>query len=114
MEEFLKSNSGLASRFDVRWHLEDYKPQELIAILEIMAERENYELTEGAFKKALSFMGNLYEKRGENFANGREVRKLFERIKTNLSDRVLQLPEEKRNEEAWSTIKAEDVPVGEV
>lgn len=79
MQEFIDSNPGLESRFNTYIHFEDYTPDELLQIFISICHSEGYTLSpnaEGALKQALH---NIYHKRDKNFANGRDVRNLFEK-----------------------------------
>ena len=51
----------------------------------------------------------LYEKREKSFANGRDMRKLFQNIMSNFSDRVSQLAKDERTDQALNTIIYRDV-----
>jgi hypothetical protein len=48
MDNFLKANPGLASRFDKVLRFEDYSPEELLEIALYMFQQENYRVDEEA------------------------------------------------------------------
>ena len=87
MDRFLKANTGLPSRFDRFIDIEDYMPTELSSIFIFMASKNGYTLTSDAEDKINSLTEVMYNKRDRNFANGREVRKLFEQTIINVSKR---------------------------
>jgi SpoVK/Ycf46/Vps4 family AAA+-type ATPase len=76
MEEFVAANPGLASRFRTTIEFDDYTDDELLAILKVLAEGSDYELTPAAetrFRELLAATG-----RGEGFGNGRFSRNTLE------------------------------------
>ena len=82
MQDFLRSNPGLESRFKTTLHFDDYEIPELLQIFLSLCNRHKLRLdaeTQGAARNA--FRTLRMEKEGR-FANGREVRNLFERVLT--------------------------------
>ena len=77
MKEFLCQNPGLRSRIPFHVHFPDYSDSELLEILKLMAENNNYTLTEDAEWKAREIfkVASLQK----DFGNGRFVRNLFEK-----------------------------------
>ena len=55
MQIFLDRNPGLRSRFNKVVMFEDYSPEERLRILNLMAENENYILTDEAKSVAIDF-----------------------------------------------------------
>ena len=88
MEEFLESNPGLRSRFNTFIHFEDYKPDELLEIFRYSCRKNNYKLGNGAEEFLSSYFTDLYNYRDEDFANGREVRNLFEKSVARQANRL--------------------------
>ena len=89
MDNFLKVNDGLASRFNFRIHIDDYTPEELTEIFRQNAEKQGYALADGVLEKALSALRKISaEKSGKSFGNAREARNLFNQCVSNLASRV--------------------------
>jgi len=88
MEKFLSSNPGLESRFNKYICFVDYNGEELYNIFTGLCEKSHYELSEDAKQAAAEHFNKLYEKRDENFGNGRDVRNQFENMISRHSDRV--------------------------
>ena len=107
MKEFVESNPGLKSRFNKFFEFPDYTVDELQAIFELQCKKYQYKLTEEADKAVREEIIRLEESKGENFANAREVRNLFEKIIANQAARVSAL--EDVDEETLSTITMEDL-----
>ena len=107
MKEFVESNPGLKSRFNKFFEFPDYTDEELQAIFELQCKKYQYKLTEEADKAVREEIIRLEDSKGENFANAREVRNLFEKIIANQAARVSAL--EDVDEETLSTITIEDL-----
>jgi len=107
MKDFVESNPGLKSRFNKFFEFPDYTVDELQAIFELQCKKYQYKLTEEADKAVREEIIRLEESKGENFANAREVRNLFEKIIANQAARVSAL--EDVDEEMLSTITMEDL-----
>ena len=107
MKEFVESNPGLKSRFNKFFEFPDYTVEELQAIFELQCKKYQYKLTEEADKAVREEIIRLEESKGENFANAREVRNLFEKIIANQASRVSAL--EDVDEETLSTITIDDL-----
>jgi SpoVK/Ycf46/Vps4 family AAA+-type ATPase len=75
MFEFLNSNPGLKSRFDLTLDFPDYSTPELMTIFENLVTESEYELTDNARKKVSTLIDAW--PRNHSFGNGREVRRLF-------------------------------------
>lgn len=78
MEEFLKNNSGLRSRFKV-FVLEDYTPAELHQILTLKCREANFKLAPQLDEKLDLFFSNYKgrESKRRTWANGREAENLL-------------------------------------
>ena len=91
MQRFLDSNPGLESRFNKYFHFDDYTGPQLQAIFEGLCQKNQYQPDEELQSFLPEFFSNLYQTRPANFANGREVRNLFEKLIAAQSDRVASL-----------------------
>lgn len=109
MNEFLKSNPGLKSRFNKFLFFEDYTPDELVAILENMTKGKQYKLSPEAKEAAIEYFKGRCENKGEDFANAREVRNFLEKAITNHATRVVTI--KKPSKKALSTLEKEDLEI---
>ena len=107
MNQFLDSNPGLRSRFNKYIYFEDYTPEELYGILLIQCEKAGYKLSETVQERCMEIFDVMYRTRGKNFANGREVRNLFEKAIMNQADRLYGIGNP--TDEQLSTIEIEDI-----
>lgn len=93
MKSFLKSNTGLVSRFNKFIEFEDYSNEELLEILIKMAEKSAMFFTEEAIESLKEMLANMNEKKRRDFGNARGIRNVFEKIVTNQANRIIVLPE---------------------
>jgi SpoVK/Ycf46/Vps4 family AAA+-type ATPase len=108
MENFLNANPGLRSRFTTFFHFDDYKPDELLDIFKIMARSKGYEVEDKAEEKLRKIFIRMYERRDRNFANGREVRNLFDECVKMQANRLSTMIGYDKKE--LSIIRVEDIP----
>ena len=78
MADFIDSNPGLRSRFNKFINFEDYNNTELLEIFKVMCKHSGYIPTEETIKYCSSVFEKMYQNRGKNFANAREIRNFFE------------------------------------
>jgi hypothetical protein len=88
MSQFLDANPGLASRFSKTLEFKDYSPPELLQILKLMCEHEEYVLSPDAEAMALRQFERAYAGRDSRFGNARFARNLFEHAITSLATRI--------------------------
>lgn len=93
MKTFLKSNTGLLSRFNKFIEFEDYSNEELLEILIKMAEKSAMFFTDEAIEHLKEMLENMSEKKRRDFGNARGIRNVFEKIVTNQANRIIVLPE---------------------
>ena len=91
MQQFIRSNPGLESRFNRFMHFEDYTPEEMLEILLMRAEKSMYTLDDEARAAARDWIAEASA--DATFGNGRGVRNLFERMLTQQANRVSALSE---------------------
>ena len=80
MKEFIASNPGLKSRFNQYINFEDYKPSELHDIFMLHCNAQNLSLSEDCEEYLKRYFSDLYDNRGADYANGRDVRNYFEKV----------------------------------
>ena len=107
MREFVESNPGLKSRFNKFFEFPDYTVDELQDIFKMQCDKYQYKLTDDAAAAVRDEIILLESAKGENFANAREVRNLFEKIITNQAARVADL--ENVDEDTLTTITVHDL-----
>lgn len=88
MEVFLESNPGLKSRFNKNIVFEDYTQDELFAIFKAFCTPYGMDLNTEAESYLMAYLKRLMEHKPENFANGREMRNLFETMVGNQANRL--------------------------
>lgn len=108
MDKFLDSNPGLKSRFNKSIFFEDYNENELLSIFQLFCESYGMELSEEAKTHLEQYLHHLSENKPENFANGREMRNIFEAAVTNQANRLAQQTE--ITDHDLNEIRAEDLP----
>ena len=91
MDEFIKSNPGLHSRFKKVIHFPDYTGCELMEIFLRLLEKNNYTVDETVRATLSDYFDRLYANRDDSFGNAREVRNLFEEIITNQAERIVSM-----------------------
>lgn len=110
MENLLRANPGMRSRFNRFIHINDYTPEELFQILQVFVRKKNYRLSQEATELASQFIDQMYSKRDKNFANAREMRTLFEKMCTRQAERINHLLPEEQTNEILQTFEAADIP----
>lgn len=106
MDDFLHSNPGLESRFNKHLYFDDYNPQELFEIFVSMEEKSSLKLDEKAEKFLKGHFEDVYKCRGDNFANGRYVRNIFEKVLSNQANRLVNI--EDISDDDLNTLTIED------
>ena len=108
IQEFMGSNPGLDSRFNLSIDFNNYTPEELVDIFRIFCKKNEYQITETASKKLLEGFAQALKKKPLNFGNGRYVRNLFEK---SLRNQALRLSGHKTamTREALIALEASDI-----
>ena len=109
MEAFLDSNPGLKSRFNKRILFEDYTNEELLSIFEVFCRKYGVTLNAEAQECVQQYLSKLCANKPENFANGREMRNLFEGAVSNQANRLASYTDISDND--LSEIIVKDLPI---
>lgn len=107
MKRFLKSNTGLVSRFNRFIPFPDYTTQELVEILSGMAGKAGLKLEDGLKETIYYYLESMGSKEKEEFGNARGIRNLFETMVVNQANRLVTMAE--CDLEQLTLIKAEDI-----
>lgn len=107
MNTFLKSNTGLISRFNKFIEFQDYSDKELLEILIKMAEKSAMTFQQDAIDSLKQMLSKMEKNRRKDFGNARGIRNVFEKIVTNQANRIIVIPEPTIEE--LSEILLEDV-----
>jgi len=89
MKQLLSSNPGLSSRVAQVLHFPDYEEAELFDIFRTFTDKERLTLPEQAADICADFFRQLKERKGKDFGNGREARRLFQAAKEEMALRAL-------------------------
>ncbi|WP_425916454.1 AAA family ATPase [Pseudomonas sp. GWSMS-1] len=108
MQQFIQANPGLKSRFTRYIHFDDYNAADLQQIFQRLCEKHEFNLSTEAQATSQQAIEQLWQQRGENFGNAREVRTLFERVMQLHANRLSQV--ENPDRAALSMLTIEDIP----
>jgi Holliday junction resolvasome RuvABC ATP-dependent DNA helicase subunit len=109
MKNFLEANPGLESRFTEFFHLQDYTPEELLAIARKMVNDQSRMLDPGAEELLLKHFTKLWRKRDRFFSNARLVRNYIEKMFIVQPKRTRNIPKAQWTKEMLLTFTQEDV-----
>jgi hypothetical protein len=93
MTRMIRSNPGLSSRVGTTMHFDDYDPEALCRIFELIAAKAQYELPTETRRRLLRGFTHLYFNRDRHFGNGRMSRNSFERSVRRLANRISTAPD---------------------
>ncbi|MDK7492216.1 AAA family ATPase [Bacillus paranthracis] len=108
MKEFLKTNSGLKSRFPLNVDFKDYSLQELVAIGESMIKGREFILTEGAREALVERVESEMQLSSAESGNGRMIRNIVEEGIRRQSARISKGEYEYTDSTELITFKAPD------
>ena len=116
MEQLLKSNKGLQSRFPYTFHFEDYTEAELLEIAVRTAEDSGYTFSDEAYERLRELVHREVTQRpnkeDKHFGNARYITRLIStRIIPNMSRRVLSSADADASPLVLSRIEAADIPM---
>ncbi len=106
MQEFVRSNPGLESRFNRFLHFPDYSLDEMMAIFDMRCNQSGYTLAEDA-RPILRDVIKLESMDVKGFGNARGIRNLFESAVTAQANRLATDPE--ITKEDLMTFTADDI-----
>jgi len=110
MKEFLAKNEGLRSRIAFHLDFPDYKADEMVEILKLMAEQKGYKLNDKIELKCKGIFEMAVKQ--EEFGNGRYARNLLEQAMMAQSKRITKEYKGKKvTRRALTTFKVEDFEV---
>lgn len=112
MSRMIRSNPGLSSRVGTTMHFDDYDPEALCQIFELIASKAKYELPSETRRRLLRGFTHLYINRDRHFGNGRMSRNSFERSVRRLANRIATAPEITR--ELLMTMQPADVEIPDI
>ena len=110
MADFLKTNSGLQSRFPLVIDFPDYNVGELYAIAEKTISNKGFTLANSAIPALKEQIAAAHKTSNAASGNGRMVRNIVENIMRNQSARIASL--EDFTKEELTEIRDEDIRVG--
>ena len=115
MQDFLRMNPGLDSRFEYKIHIEDYSAEELFHILLLQMKKAQFVFnnSDNAKDIARNAVEILCKNKQKDFSNARAIRNLFDTIKFRMDSRIANLPPESLTKETLTTICATDIPYDE-
>lgn len=109
MEAFLDRNPGLRSRISFHVDFDDYDENELVQILELMADRNNVRLDFGVNSKVRSIIRQAMGRK--DFGNGRFIRNLFEKARMAQASRIMAMDAKLIDKDAVCTLIADDFEI---
>lgn len=107
MDEFLKANTGLISRFNKFIDFADYTNEELLDILKLCTDRSGLVMEEDAVEEIKRALENMTQEQKLLFGNGRGMRNTFESILGKQANRIVMM--DFPSESELMHIKLEDV-----
>lgn len=107
MDSFLKANTGLISRFNKFVDFKDYTNEQLMDILQMLADKSGVELEEEAKEIIFHILKEMTPEKKQLFGNGRGVRNTFENIMVKQANRIVLM--DMPTEEELKMICKEDV-----
>jgi SpoVK/Ycf46/Vps4 family AAA+-type ATPase len=110
MNNFLESNPGLKSRFNMYYDFPDYTPQELMQIAEFTGNKKAVKLHPDAKELLYKKLVDAYRERDKTFGNARLVNNILEEGKMNMGLRIMQTNDPSSLDKvALSTLMVDDV-----
>lgn len=108
MQDFINSNSGIASRIGYTLNFKDYTEDELIEIFKGMVKKAGFKITDKALDKARKIICD--NKDVKNFGNARFVRNMYEKTVTSHATNT----KDKKKKDILITITDKDINIDNV
>lgn len=106
MHRFITSNPGLRSRFQTVIHFTDYSSADLRKIFVLNAKADDYIPSNGCMKIVSEYLDEKRVESPDTFANGRDVRNIYQQIVKEQSNRLVREGYSDKN--ALQLLKTED------
>ena len=110
MDNLFRINPGVRSRFSYFLNIDDYTPDQLFAIMQVFAKEKKYVFTPEAEQLALKMITEIYNSRDKDFANGRTMRQLFDKICSKQAERLQKGNMASLTNEQMMSIDVADIP----
>ena len=110
MENLFRINPGVRSRFSYFLNIDDYNPDELYQIMQVFATSKKYVFAPDAEELTRKMIKEMYDSRDKDFANGRTMRQLFDKITAKQAERLQKEDMSTKTNEELMTITQEDIP----
>ena len=110
MDNLFRINPGVRSRFSYFLNIDDYNPEELYQIMQVFAKSKKYIFAPEAEALARKMINELYASRDKDFANGRTMRQLFDKITARQAERLQRENMATKTDEELMTIIEADIP----
>jgi len=110
MDNLFRINPGFRSRFNYFLNIEDYTPEQLYEIMLVFAKEKKYLFSEQAEALTKKMITELYNSRDKDFANGRTMRSLFDKICKKQAQRLQGESISTMSNEELMTIEDQDIP----
>lgn len=112
MNKFFESNPGIKSRFNTFIEFPDYNAGELLSILVNMCKSNDYLIDENICMHISEMLQKIVDNKKEQFANGRLIRNLYEKMVMNHAHRVSKI--ENPTLDDLRKFEISDIPVFEM
>ena len=110
MENLFRINPGVRSRFSYFLNIDDYTPDQLFQILMVFAQEKKFLFTPEAQQLTQKMVTEMYNSRDKDFANGRTMRQLFDKICAKQAERLQKVDISTLTNEQLMTIDVADIP----
>ena len=109
MDNFIKSNPGLSSRFDKTLKFFDYSPEELMLIAVKMLKDQSFKLSIKAYNHLDEYIHYIWQFRDKYFGNARTVRLIIQEIIKKHNIRLVHEADTNEKRKNIQTISFDDV-----